>query len=146
MRLFNRRHSRFRSDDLIHEEVICPGRYVPLAGVLLHWRNVTFMGQMLKDLENAKLEAEQMATRHARAGVLHLIIKPLARFGWCYLIKRAFLHGSVGLMYALLIAHADVLRTARLWGRPQTRPARDPLPSVRIPADMPEPSRLGGTV
>ena len=146
VRLFNRRHSRFRSDDLIHEAIVCPGRHVPLAGVLLHWRNVTFMSQMLKDLENAELEAEQMATRHARAGALHLIVKPLARFGWCYLVKRAFLHGSVGLMYSLMIAHAEFLRTARLWERLHTRPVRDPPSKVWNPADMPGPNRLGGTV
>ena len=143
VRLFNRQHSHFRSDDLIHEAIVCPGHYIPLAGVLLHWRNVTFMDQMLKDLENAELEAEQMATRHVRAGPLQLIVKPLARFGWCYLVKRAFLHGSVGLLYSLMIAHAEFLRTARLWERLHTQPVRDPPRNVWNPAEMPGSTRLG---
>ena len=145
VRLFNRRHSNFRSDDLIHETIVCPGRYLPLAGTLLHWRNVTFTKQMLKDLENAELEAEQMVTRHARVGALHLIARPLARFGWCYLVKRAYLHGPVGLMYSLMIAHAEFLRTARAWERLHTRPVRDPPPGVWNPAEMPAPKRVGGT-
>lgn len=139
VRLFNRKHSNFRADDLIHKGVACPGRYLPLKGTLLHWRNVTFTTQMLKDLENAELEAEQMARRGKRVGALHLLFKPLARFGWCYIVKGAFLCGSVGLVYSLMIAHAEFLRSTRLWERQHTTPVQDPPEAVWNPTMMPKP-------
>lgn len=140
VRLFNRQHSNFRKDELIHEGISCPGRYLPLDGTLLHWRNVTFTAQMLKDLENAELEAEQMARQGKRVGPLQLIGKPLARFCWCYVVKRACLHGTVGLVYSLMIAHAEFLRSTRLWERQHTRPVRDPPEDVWNPAMMPKPT------
>ena len=140
VRLFNRKRSNFRKDDLIHEGITCPGQYLPLDGTLLHWRNVTFTAQMFKDLENAELEAEQMARRGKRVGALQLILKPMARFGWCYVVKGAFLHGSVGLVYSLMIAHAEFLRNTRLWERQHTRPARDPPEDVWNPEMMPKPT------
>ncbi len=142
VRLFNRQNSNFRTDDLIHEAITCSGRHMPLGGTLLHWRNVTFTAQMLKDLENAELEAEQMARRNKRANAYHLVFRPLARFGWCYLVKRAWMHGSVGLVYSLMIAHAEFLRNARLWERLHTRPVRDPPEDVWNPALMPKPEGL----
>lgn len=140
VRLFNRQHSNFFADDLIHEVITCPGRYLPLKGTLLHWRNVTFTAQMLKDLENAELEAEQMARQGKRVNALHLVFKPLARFGWCYVVKRACLRGTVGLVYSLMIAHAEFLRNTRLWERQRTRPAMNPPEDVWNPALLPKPT------
>ena len=140
VRLFNRQHSNFRKDDLIHEGIAFPGRARSLDGTLLHWRNVTFTTQMLKDIENATLEAEQMARQGKQVTSLQLLLKPLARFGWCYLVKGAFRHGSVGLVYSLMIAHAEFLRNTKLWERQHTRPAQDPPEDLWNPAMMPKPT------
>lgn len=137
IRLFNRTRSHYRPQDIIHETVFCSGRRILLPGVLLHWRNVGFMEAMTKDIENAELEAETMARAGKRVGPLRLLAAPVARFGWCYIVKGAWRVGMVGLLYSMMRAHADFLRHARLWERQHTQPALDPPESVWSLADMP---------
>ena len=126
IRLFHRRHGRWNPDQLIHEEVVVPGRSIPLPGRLLHWRNFTLGEQLGRFLTNAPLEVAQMQAHGRRAGPLPLLAWPLLRFGWCYLACGGWRLGLAGLVQAMLMAHAEFLRWASLWEAQQVVPSPHP--------------------
>ena len=117
VRLLNRQHSRYNPEEIIHETVLTPGRIHVLPGILLHWRSVSFLDQMSKDIEIARLEADLMASKGVRVGIIRIITFPLLRFMWCYIKQGGFRLGSVGLIYALMRAHSEFLRHVTLWER-----------------------------
>ena len=130
IRLFHRGHGRWRPDQLIHEEVLVPGRSIRLPGRLLHWRNFTLGEQLGRFLTNAPLEVAQLQARGRRAGPLPLLARPLLRFGWCYLACGGWRLGMAGLVQAMMMAHAEFLRWASLWEAQQV--VRRPHPPAAL--------------
>ena len=126
IRMFNRRRSHYNPAHLIHEEVVFPGRSVPLPGVLLHWRSFRLAEQMHRYITNADLEATQMAQAGARAGALKLLGWPILRFLWVYVARGGWRMGEAGLVYAVMTAHAEFLRWATLWERQKVTHLADP--------------------
>ena len=138
VRLFNRQHSHYVPDDLIHERVACPGRPIPLPGVLLHWRAFTVADQMARYVSNSPLEADTMQRNGTRVGAVRLLFMPVLRFLWCYIYCGGFHLGAAGLVHAMMNANAEFTRHAVLWDR--QRGERRLHPPERIwrpsPADL----------
>lgn len=156
VRLFNRQFSRFNPETIIHETVLFPGKAIPLAGALLHWRNTTFLDQMRKDIENAPLECQLLVRKGARARPSDLLLWPVLRFLWLYVRRGFFRVGTRGFLQALMRAHADFLRYALLWEHQNVERQLHPpetlwkIPSKREPAhtanpalSLPRPSAVG---
>jgi (heptosyl)LPS beta-1,4-glucosyltransferase len=130
VRLFNRTLSKYNADDLIHESVIFPGRAILLDGLLLHWRNVSFEEQMRKDIDIAKLEADELAKLGTRVTWLRILFMPILRFLWCYVRMGALRVGHAGLIYSMMRAHSEFLRAVTLWERQSTQPSLGPPASI----------------
>lgn len=133
VRLFNRTRSAYDPTLTIHEEVRVPGRVHPLAGALIHWRGFTITQQVARYAAYAPLEADVMEARGQRVSVLSLVVRPVLRFGWCYVICGGFRLGARGFAHALMVASSEYLRFACAWER-QHAPAT-PHPSERVSAE-----------
>jgi len=126
VRLMNRKHSRYDSSMLIHEEVIIGGKRVPLPGRMLHWRDFNLDQRFAQDNRNATLEARMLADQGARWSGLRMCIKPLLRFLWTYVWCGAWRKGSHGLAFSLARAQSEFMRQAKLWELQAVKHMRHP--------------------
>jgi glycosyltransferase involved in cell wall biosynthesis len=115
VRLYNRQFGRYDPDLDIHEQIRCPGRLIPLAGVLLHWRNYSLGEQVHTFNRNADIEAQMILKSGRRRGTLQLICKPFARFLWLYVLCGNWRFGVKGYVWSRLHAGAEFLRHAKAW-------------------------------
>jgi (heptosyl)LPS beta-1,4-glucosyltransferase len=121
VRMFNRRHTSYGLDRIVHERAEPPGRTIPLKGVLLHWRGRDIDESASALNRYASIEAEALDRDHVRATYVRLATRPLLRFLWCFVWKGGFRYGSRGLIWAFLRATAEGLRWAKLWERQNVR-------------------------
>jgi glycosyltransferase involved in cell wall biosynthesis len=136
VRLYNRQFGHYDPELDIHEQIRCPGRLIPLAGALLHWRNYT-LGQQVHTLnKNAETEAQMILKSGRRHGVLQLIAKPFARFVWLYVLCGNWRFGIKGYVWSRLHAGAEFLRQAKAWELETVRPAIDPGSDVWQPSEQ----------
>jgi len=138
VRLYNRRHSQYDIEQLVHEEVRVPGRMIPLDGVLLHWRGQTF-GEIASVFNRyATTEAEMLDRAGVRATPGRILGRTIARFLWVYVWRGAFRVGVRGLLYALLKANSETLQYGKLWERQHVASATiHPPPSLTGRTDLP---------
>jgi (heptosyl)LPS beta-1,4-glucosyltransferase len=138
VRLYNRRHSRYDTEQLVHEEVRVPGRTIALDGMLLHWRGQTF-GEIASVFNRyATTEAEMLDRAGERATQGRIVGRTIARFLWVYLWRGAFRVGVRGLIYALLKANSETLQYGKLWERQHVpQPTIHPPPSLIGRTDLP---------
>jgi (heptosyl)LPS beta-1,4-glucosyltransferase len=131
VRLFNRQHSEYNSDHLVHEEVMVPGTKIALPGILLHWRGY-LMNEYIEVFNRyATLEAEQLDHNHKQSTWIDIFGRPVARFFLLYLGRRGYKLGSRGLIHALLKSSSDFIRYAKLWERQHlTGPVLHPSPDI----------------
>ncbi|OLP60304.1 hypothetical protein BJF93_15205 [Xaviernesmea oryzae] len=131
VRLYNRLFSDWNPTLIVHEEIVCPGRTIPLAGRMLHWRNYT-IGKQLDTLNrNADLEGGLIASQASTRKILFgMAVKPLLRFAWIYLACGSYRVGIRGFIWAGLHAFAEFLRHAKAWE------ARMIVPQIHPPADI----------
>jgi (heptosyl)LPS beta-1,4-glucosyltransferase len=115
VRLFNRKHSSYDPERPIHEEILCSGRAIHLAGHLIHWRGLTLAQIQRRYLDNAGLEAEMLSRSGVRVNALHLVLWPLLRFMWCFVWCGGYRLGMRGLVLALTRGSAEFYRYATLW-------------------------------
>jgi glycosyltransferase involved in cell wall biosynthesis len=130
IRLFNRTRSGYDPTLIIHEEVRITGRALPLPGVIIHWRGMTVVDQVARYAQYAPLEAEVLLSRGQRIGVLSLLVRPVLRFGWCYLVCGGFRLGARGFAHALMVASSEYLRFAGAWERQNAPATLDPPAEV----------------
>lgn len=130
VRLFNRTRSAYDPTLIVHDEVRCPGRAIPLAGALIHWRGFSTADQVSRYAQYAPLEATVLEGRGVRVSVLSLIVRPVLRFGWCYVVCGGFRLGARGLAHALMVASSEYLRFATTWERQHAPPTPHPPPDV----------------
>jgi (heptosyl)LPS beta-1,4-glucosyltransferase len=115
VRVMNRRHSRYDSSMLIHEEVIVTGARVRLPGKMLHWRDFDLDERFTQDNRNATLEARMLADQGVRWSGLRMLAKPLLRFLWTYVWCGAWRRGAHGLAFSAARAQSEFMRQAKLW-------------------------------
>jgi (heptosyl)LPS beta-1,4-glucosyltransferase len=116
-RLFHREHSHYDPGALVHERVVYPGEVHLLDGVLLHWRGVDLHGQIEALNRYATVEADVLDGAGVAPKPWKLVVMPLLRFVWLYVVKREYRLGVPGLMHAQVRAIADFTRHAKHWER-----------------------------
>ena len=115
VRLFQR---SLRYDERpVHEHVITSGAVGTLRGKIVHHPYSSLDGYFEKLVRYSRSWAEQHHTAGRRAGPLHVLVKPPARFVSTYLFRGGFLDGAHGLVLAVLAAVSVAAKYARLWAR-----------------------------
>lgn len=115
IRLFNRCYSNYDLTTKVHENVLFPGKAVPLQGILIHWRGYSIDELIAVFNRYATVEAEMLHERGCRANGLILFLRPILRFLWCYFAKGGFSQGTRGLSHAMIKATSEYIRYAKLW-------------------------------
>ena len=127
VRLFNRRFSQWDPDVLIHERVKVAGKFRPLEGPLLHWRNASFSRMLETYNANADVEARVLIKEHPEGpSALKLIFKPMLRFGWVYFIRGAWRCGMRGYLRSMCMAMAEFITLSKAWELRHAKPRIDP--------------------
>ena len=114
VRLFNRRYGDWDPAMEIHEVIRCPGALIPLAGLLLHWRNYSIAAQVTTFNRYSDLEA-RLILRDDGFSASRLVGKPALRFLWIYVACGNWRMGMHGFVWAMLHAFAEFLRQAKAW-------------------------------
>jgi (heptosyl)LPS beta-1,4-glucosyltransferase len=115
VRLFHRQYSGYDPTMKVHEEIRYPGKAHSLPGVLIHWR-AYMMDEYITSINRyAGIEADVLNQKGVKANGVKIILRPLLRFIWCYIIKCEFRLGTRGLTHALLAAVGEYIRYTKLW-------------------------------
>jgi len=120
VRLYNRSHSSWDLDMVVHEEVRVPGVRRPLDGTLLHWRGYQLADYVPAFDRYAAQEARELTDNGVRVRGIHVAARPVLRFGWLYLVRGDWRLGTRGLVHAMLKAVHEFLRYARAWEMQQS--------------------------
>jgi glycosyltransferase involved in cell wall biosynthesis len=127
VRVFNRLHSMWDPDVLIHERVKVAGQCHMLEGQLLHWRNPTMARMVDTYNKNADVEAKMLIKEHPNGpSTLTIVFKPLLRFGWTYFLRGGWRGGTRGYLYAATRAMAEFLSLAKAWELQHAKPRLHP--------------------
>ncbi|CAN5744896.1 glycosyltransferase family 2 protein [soil metagenome] len=135
VRIYNRRCSRYDPTMRVHEEVQLDGVSRPLHGRLLHCRGSS-MDELVSTLNRyATTEAAALSDHGVRSSWLHIVGRPLLRFGWCYLVKGGFRLGTRGVAHAMLRAFSEFVRFVKLWELQHDADDRGLEPTVTLAKD-----------
>jgi glycosyltransferase involved in cell wall biosynthesis len=127
VRVFNRLHSEWDPDVLIHERVKVAGNCHMLEGQLLHWRNPSFSRIVSTYNANADVEAKMLNQDHPGGpSALTIVFKPLLRFGWSYFLRGGWRGGMRGYLYAASRAMAEFMSLAKAWELQHAKPRLHP--------------------
>ncbi len=114
VRLFRRGAARF-SADLVHERLVVDGPIGPLDGQLLHESVPSLTSAIDKMNRYTSGRAQDKLRQGGRGG----LGRAIAHGGWafvrCYLLKRGFLDGRLGLVLALHVAETTYYRYLKMW-------------------------------
>ncbi len=130
VRLFNRRCSAYDMSMKVHEEVIFPGKSIPLEGVLIHWRGYIMDEYITVFNRYATVEAEILNDQGVRSSGLKILIRPILRFLWCYIAKGGIWLGTRGIIHAVLQATSEFIRYTKLWEMQQAGRTLHPPESI----------------
>jgi glycosyltransferase involved in cell wall biosynthesis len=114
LRLFRRDRGRF-SDDLVHERLIVDGPLARLSGHLLHDSMPTLDDALDKLNRYSAGRARDRVRAGKRGGLGAAMGHGLWAFLRCYLLKRGFLDGRLGLVLALYQAESTYYRYLKMW-------------------------------
>jgi glycosyltransferase involved in cell wall biosynthesis len=113
LRLFDRRRARW-SADAVHEKVVAEGEVGTLAGDLLHDSAESLEAYLAKQNSYSSLAAEAALAAGKRAGVVQLLLSPVARFVKFYVLRLGFLDGLPGLVHILIGCSASFGKYAKM--------------------------------
>jgi glycosyltransferase involved in cell wall biosynthesis len=114
LRLFRRDKGRYQEKH-VHSQVELNGRGGSCRGTLLHYSYQSlddFTRKGHRFTRGGALSALEQGTHSSAGGML---IHALGRFLKSYLLKRGFLDGTEGLIYAFMEADHTFLKYAKLW-------------------------------
>lgn len=112
-RLYDRRRCSF-SERAVHESLQTAGAVATLAGNLVHY-TYNGVGDYLERMNRySMLAAEEYHRAGKTAGLLRMLVKPVAMFIKMYLLRRGFLDGRTGLVLSLLYAVYTFCKYAKL--------------------------------
>jgi glycosyltransferase involved in cell wall biosynthesis len=115
VRLYNRTWSGWDEQMAIHEVVRVPGAIRMLNAHLLHRRMLSMDDFFTVFNRNATAEADDLLTERSSVGSLQVLIRPIVRFLWCYIVRGGFRLGGRGLVHACVAATSDLMRHAKAW-------------------------------
>lgn len=113
LRLFRKDAGRF-SDNIVHESVLVDGSTRRLSEDLLHYCYPTMDNYISKMNRYTSLAALELHRSGQRAGLVRLLVNPLAKFVKQYFLRAGFLDGAEGLTLALLSAGYVFTKYAKL--------------------------------
>jgi len=114
LRFFDRDKARYEGKH-VHAEVQLKGRVGFLKSPLVHDSYRDFSSYLMKLDKYTDWGAEDLLRRGRRMTVLHLLVRPPARFVRMYLLQLGFLDGVRGLIICTLGATSVFLKHAKLW-------------------------------
>lgn len=114
LRLYDRRCAQW-PPRLVHESVRADGPTGHLTHELQHFAYRDIAHHHATMDRYTTLAAQQMASEHRRAGVIDLVIHPLAAFLRNYILRRGFSDGIPGLIISAMNAYYVFLKFAKLW-------------------------------
>lgn len=117
VRLYNRTCSGWDEQMAIHEVVRVSGKIRMLDGHLLHRRTLSMDEFFTIFNRNATAEASDVLTRWPRVGALEVLMRPVLRFLWCFVVRGEFRLGGRGLVHSCVVASSDLMRYAKAWER-----------------------------
>lgn len=140
LQLFRRNSGRWVGIDP-HGRVQVDGRtgLIPPGGrgintaVILHY-SFNSLSHQLKVLDRyTEIQAGELFRSGRRANQVDLVIRPLWRFLWTYVLRGGFLDGAAGFYMAANHAYAAYMKYAKLWeiqkGVVRLRPKEEVIPS-----------------
>lgn len=113
LRLFKRARGRF-TDASVHEGVVVDGPVARLTQDLLHYSYPTLEAYLSKFNLYTTLAATDALKRGRNAGVVRIVLSPVAKFIKQYILKAGFLDGTEGLVLAFLSAGYVLTKYAKL--------------------------------
>jgi glycosyltransferase involved in cell wall biosynthesis len=113
LRLFRRGRARF-SDDLVHERLIADGPVARLEGDLLHDTMPNLEDALDKMNVYSSGRARDLVQRGKRGGLRAALGHGFWALIRCYLLRRGFLDGRMGLVLALYVAHGTYYRYLKM--------------------------------
>ncbi len=114
IRLFRRGSARF-SADLVHERLVVDGPVGQLAGELSHESIPTLANALDKMNRYTTGRAQDKLRQGGRGGLGPALAHGSWAFVRCYLLKRGFLDGRLGLVLALHVAETTYYRYLKMW-------------------------------
>jgi glycosyltransferase involved in cell wall biosynthesis len=122
------RRERFRFGGLMHETCLLeapPERVGQLRGRMWHLNDRDFGERLRKSLTYGAVEAKDWLRTGRRAGLRHLLLRPLGVFAKTYALRGGWRDGVAGLIWSLHAAGAAFRVAALVWDRqhPQSRAA-----------------------
>lgn len=115
LRLFDRRRGGWRAGREIHEHAVVEGEVATLAGDLEHRAYRSIDDQLRRYRQYATMMAADMHARGRRARLSNLVLNPAWRFLRGLLLRRGFLDGWRGFMFACVEADYVREKFVRLW-------------------------------
>jgi glycosyltransferase involved in cell wall biosynthesis len=114
LRLYDRRRASWKPKK-VHESVAADGPTVDLKHDLQHfaYRDISHHAQTMA--KYTTLAAEEMYEAGRRAGLVRLMVHPLAAFFRNYFLKGGILEGVPGLVVSAMNAQYVFLKFAKLW-------------------------------
>ena len=113
IKLFNRNKAWY-DGKLVHEEIICIGKTAFLENKLLHYTYRNKEEYKNKITLYSKLKAQELFAKKIKPNTFHLIIKPIYRFIYHYILKLGFLDGKKGWVIAYINAYGIKKRYVEL--------------------------------
>lgn len=115
LRLFDRRQGGWRGQREIHEAVSVDGAVRTLRGDLEHHPYRSLAEQLAKQERYAQMMAEHLFAQGKRASLRQILLNPWWRFVRGYVLRRGFLDGWRGLLYALVRIEYVRRKFLKLW-------------------------------
>lgn len=102
VRLVRRGRARFDETLIVHEGLIVDGKTeIARKGLLRHERGLPLDQQMQKEIQYARLKAEQRIERGQKPSLMKLLFNPPIYFLRIFVWNRFFLCGSAGFIHAM---------------------------------------------
>lgn len=99
----------------VHETWKIKGKIITLNNALLHYPHET-VEKFLKEINHyTDLRAEELFSKKKKVYWWSIILYPKAKFLLNYIIRRGFLDGQPGLVFALMMSFHSFLVRAKLW-------------------------------
>jgi len=138
VRIFNRRFSVWDPDKPIHEEAKIAGRFRPVSGPLLHWRNASLSRILDTYNANADVESKVILNRSPNGpSLLTIAGKPVLRFGWSYFACGNWRYGTLGFIRSAMQAHAEFISLAKAWEQRHAQRQLQPSAEFYEPSHSP---------
>lgn len=115
LRLFDRRRGGWRAGREIHEHALVDGDVATLAGDLEHRAYRSIDDQLRRYRQYATMMAADMHARGRRAHLANLVVNPAWRFLRGLVLRRGFLDGWRGFVFACVEADYVREKFVRLW-------------------------------